>query len=255
MIHIGALPGAPRSRDPIDVLIESALLEARQYAAAGVDAIMIENMHDAPYLAERVGPEIVAGMTAIGRAVRETIRDRPLGIQILAGANMEALAVALATRAEFVRVENFAFAHVADEGLMPRAAAGPLLRYRRAIDGGAIAIWADIKKKHASHALTADISIAETAKAAAFCGADGLIITGASTGEPASPPDLVAVRGVSPLPLIVGSGVTVDNLATYWDAADGFIVGSYFKRDGHWMQPLETQRIERFMAHVRELRR
>ena len=43
--------------------------------------------------------------------------DLPLGIQVLAGANEAALAVAYSSGASFVRVEGFVFAHVADEGL------------------------------------------------------------------------------------------------------------------------------------------
>jgi predicted TIM-barrel enzyme len=66
-------------------------------------------------LRQRVGPEIVSGMAAVVNAVRAAV-DVPLGVQILAGANREALAVALAAGAAFIRAENFVFAHVADEG-------------------------------------------------------------------------------------------------------------------------------------------
>ena len=90
-------------------------------------------------------------------------------------------------------VREFVFAHVADEGLA-RAAAGPLLRYRRQIGADHIAVFADIKKKHASHAMTADVSIAEAARAAEFFGADGVIVTGAATGKPVEPAD-VRIRG------------------------------------------------------------
>src|SRR6185295_9518480 len=106
----------------------------------------------------------------------------PLGVQVLAGANREALAVALCCGAAFVRVEGYVFAHVADEGLID-ASAGELLRYRRAIGAEHIKVFADIKKKHASHALTADVSLAETGRAAEFFLADGVIVTGSATGE------------------------------------------------------------------------
>src|SRR6185295_17642379 len=108
----------------------------------------------------------------------------PLGVQVLAGANKEALAVAHAAGCQFIRAEGFVFAHVADEGLMPEADAGSLLRYRRAIGAEHIAVLADIKKKHSSHAITADVDLAETAKAAEFFGAEGVVVTGTATGEP-----------------------------------------------------------------------
>jgi hypothetical protein len=157
--------------------------EARRYQEAGFTAIAIENMHDRPYLNRTVGPEVVACMTTVGLAVRRAVA-LPLGVQILAGANREAIAVAHACQASFVRVEGFAFAHVADEGLI-QAGAGELLRYRRAIGAERVRVLADIKKKHGAHAITADVDIEETARAAEFFLADGVIVSGTATGRAA----------------------------------------------------------------------
>ncbi len=253
MIHVGALPGTPRHHDSLSRIIERAVSEARLCHAAGVDALILENMHDTPYLNGGVGPEIVAAMTAVGVALRSAT-PLPLGVQILAAANREALAVALASGAEFVRVENFVFAHVADEGLMPTAEAGPLLRYRKQIGADSVRVYADIKKKHSSHAVTADVSIAETAKAAEFCGADGLIVTGRATAEPADARELGEVGAATRLPLLIGSGLTAENLAAYWPSAAGFIVGSSIKQDGHWSNPIEPARLDRFMHVAAALR-
>ena len=110
-----------------------------------------------------------------------------------------------------------------------------------------------IKKKHAAHAVTADVSLAETAAAAAFAGADGVIVTGAATGLPTEPEDLKIVGESSDLPVLVGSGVTDANVHRY-AAADAVIVGSHFKAEGHWAQPVEAARVERFMDRVRALR-
>ena len=193
MIHVHALPGTPRADRPVREIIATAVAEARLLTEAGVDAILLENMHDAPYLRRRVGPEVVASMTAVAFAVR-AVTALPLGVQILAGANRAALAVALAADLQFIRAEGFVFAHVADEGLMAEADAGRLLRYRRAMGAERIAVVADIKKKHSAHAITADVDLAETARAAAFFGADGLIVTGTATGEPTKADDVAAVR-------------------------------------------------------------
>ncbi|MCG3125813.1 MAG: hypothetical protein CHACPFDD_00640 [Phycisphaerae bacterium] len=194
MIHVGALPGTPRAARSIADLARRAVADARLLAAAGFDAAIVENMHDLPYLNGAVGPEIVAAMTAVSQRVRDACPRLRLGVQILAAANREALAVALAAGADFVRVENFVFAHVADEGLMPQAHAGPLLRYRRAIAADHIQIVADLKKKHASHALTADLTIAAASAAAQFAGADAIVITGGATGQPADVDDVADAR-------------------------------------------------------------
>ncbi|MCB9856774.1 MAG: BtpA/SgcQ family protein [Phycisphaerales bacterium] len=246
MIHVGALPGTPRNRMCVAELSQQAVREAAILSDGGVDAIILENMHDVPYLNRNVGAEIVAGMTAVCLAVREST-ELPLGVQVLAGANREAIAVAHAAGLQFVRCEGFAFSHVADEGLMAEADAGPLLRYRRAIGAEQVAVIADIKKKHSAHAITADVSLAEMAKAAIFMGADGVVVTGTATGEPARPEDLRSVVDAIDQAVFIGSGVTPDNARDY-AAADGWIVGSYLKRDGHWENPPDAERVNQMRA-------
>lgn len=251
MVHVGALPATPNASDPVAVIADRAAEEASLLASLGYDAVIIENMHDAPYLLREVGPEITAAMTAVAAQVRRAI-DIPVGIQILAGANRAALAVAHATDLAFIRAEGFVFASVADEGLMPEADAGPLLRYRRAIGAGSVAILADIKKKHSSHAITADIDIAETARAAEFFGADGLIVTGVATGRETSPDDLRAVRDASSLPLLVGSGVTPDNAREMLSIAKAVIVGSYIKKSGDWRNTIDPDRARKLLDAARD---
>ncbi len=242
MVHVQALPGTPYHRLGVPAIVQHAVDEARLLAEAGFDAVMIENMHDRPYLRQAVGPEVVAVMAAVLDAIRAAVTV-PLGVQILAGANREAMAVALAGGAAFVRAENFVFAHVADEGLMPEADAGRLLRYRRELGAEHVRIFADVKKKHASHALTADVDIAETARAAAFFGADGVIVTGTATGRPVEPADVRQVSAAVELPVAVGSGVTPENLPDLWEFADVFVIGSFIKEDGVWSGPMDRDRL------------
>ncbi len=249
MIHVGALPGTPRSAESVGELAKRAQREAALLAGGGVDAIILENMHDVPYLKRQVGPEIVAGMTAVCAAVRDAVAA-PLGVQVLAGANREAIAVAHATGCQFVRCEGFVFSHVADEGLMPDADAGPLLRYRKMIGAEDIAIIADVKKKHSSHAMTADVDLAETAKAAAFFGADGIVVTGTATGSPTRPADVAEVAGAVDQAVFVGSGVTPEGVAALAQHADALIVGSYLKRDGWWENEVDPRRVAAMVEAV-----
>lgn len=247
MVHVLALPGTPRATERMGDVIRRAVDDARLLAKEGFDALLLENMHDVPYLNRTVGPEIVASMTAVACAVRDAV-DVPVGVQVLAGANHEALAVALAAGLTFMRAEGFVFASVADEGLMPLASAGPLLRHRRAIGAEHVAILADIKKKHAAHAITSDVTIAETAAAAEFVGADAVVMTGAATGEPTAVGDLDAARCGTSLPVVVGSGATAGSVATLLAHADAVIVGSDLKRDGRWSNELDAARVRAFAA-------
>lgn len=240
MIHVGALPGTPSASYSVETLIRQALDEARIYQEAGFTAVAIENMHDRPYLKGGVGPEITAAMTALAREIkRET--GLVLGIQVLAAANREALAVAHASGADFVRVEGFVYAHVADEGVI-ESSAGELLRYRRTIGAERVLVFADIKKKHSAHAITADVSLVETAKAAEFFLADGVVVTGPTTGEPASPHEVGDVVRSVEGPVLVGSGVTATNLKQF-PTAHGFIVGSSVKQGGVWCNSLDRDAV------------
>ena len=252
MIHVDPLPGAPRFGGNIPAIIDRAVAEARLYGEAGVDMIAIENMHDVPYLKRQVGPEIIAMMAVVGYEVKQA-SGLSCGMQILAGANHEALAVAQAAGLDFVRVEGFVFAHVADEGLMD-GCAGDLLRYRRQIGAEHVLVLTDIKKKHAAHALTADVDIVETARAAEFFLSDGVIVTGMATGVEANLDEVQQVKQAVKIPVLVGSGVTLDNVERYLAAADGLIVGSYFKQDGHWSRPVDAARVKAFMDRVGRLR-
>ena len=167
--------------------------------------------------------------------------EPPTFANFVAGANREALAAAHASGADFVRVEGFVYAHVADEGVI-ESCAGELLRYRRLIGADRVLVLADIKKKHSAHAITADVSIVETAKAAEMFLADGLIVSGPATGVAASPAEVRAVADGVRLPVLVGSGLSADNLSQFAHAT-GFIVGSSVKRDGHWDQPLDRANV------------
>lgn len=253
MVHVQAMPGTPRSSMTVSQIAGRAVEEAWLLAEAGFDAIILENMHDAPYLPREVGPEVVSAMTVVADAVREAVKV-PLGIQVLAGANTAALAVAHAVGAQFIRAEGFVFASVADEGLLARADAGPLLRYRRSIGAESVKILADIKKKHSAHAITSDVSLDETARAAEFFGADGVIVTGTATGRPTSVDDVRAVRFATRLALGVGSGATPDTLRELFQYADAVIVGSWYKQRGDWRNPPDPVRVRELVQAANRAR-
>lgn len=248
MIHVDALPATPKNSKNINEIVEKAILEAEIYKKAGVDALMIENMHDVPYLKEKVGPEIISAMTIIGYEVKKN-SNLPTGIQILAGANREALACANSAGLDFIRAEGFVFSHIADEGLI-NSCAGQLLRYRKSIDADNILVFTDIKKKHCSHSITNDVNIVETAKAAEFFLSDGVIITGVSTGTTADINEIKDVKRYVKIPVLVGSGVNNENVDQYLKFCNGLIVGSYFKENSYWENKIDSDKVKRFMEKV-----
>src|SRR2546422_10008688 len=128
MIHVGALPGTPAGALGLAEIEKQALREAKILRGAGVHGLMLENMHDTPYLRGAVGPEIVAAMAILARAVKEASK-LPCGIQILAGSNREAMAFAHSSGLDLIRFDGFRFRPVADEVILQSASAHPL-QYR-----------------------------------------------------------------------------------------------------------------------------
>ena len=250
VIHVGALPGTPRGSRSVAELVRQAKDEARVYREGGVDGVIIENMHDVPYLKGEVGPEIVAAMTAIGVEVKAEC-GLPVGIQILAGANIEAMAVAHAASLDFIRAEGYAYAHVADEGII-EASAAKLLRYRKMIGAERVQVWTDVKKKHSAHAITADVSLGQTAETVEFMGADCVIVTGSVTGEAPRVDDVKEAKSYCHLPVFLGSGISESNIEQFYNEADGFIIGTYFKVDSLWSNTVDPARVTQFINKLRK---
>lgn len=249
VVHIPPLPGAAGYAGSMDGILAPALFDALTYKECGIDALVVENMHDVPYHKGFVDPETTAAMAIVAKAIKyET--QLPLGLQLLAGANLEALGAAIAADLDFIRVEGFVYAHVGDEGIHESCAA-KLIRKRAQLQAERIKIFADVKKKHASHSITADVSLADTAKHAEFFRADGVIVSGMTTGHAPDPAEVSEVRSEVGCHVLVGSGVTIDNVHKFMPFADALIVGSSLKVDGKWQNKVDEERVERFMHTVK----
>jgi membrane complex biogenesis BtpA family protein len=250
VIHLRALPGAPEYRgDAMQTLVDFALAEAACYAAGGVDGLIVENHGDIPFAKpDRIGPETVASMAVIADAVRRA-SGLPIGVNVLANGALVALAVAKASGAAFVRVNQWSNAYVANEGLV-EGAAGEAMRYRAWLHARDVKIFADVHVKHGAHAITADRPIHELARDNEFFDADVAIVTGQRTGDAATTEELEAVASGTALPVVVGSGVTSENVGDILRIADGVIVASALKLDGVWWNPVDPDRLRHFMGCV-----
>ena len=254
MIHLLPLPGAPRfAGGALEPVLAAALADARALRDGGVDGLVVENHGDLPFAKpEEIGMETVAAMAAlVGPIAAEG--GLPVGINVLANGAIPALAVAKATGARFVRVNQWVNAYVANEGFVEGPAARAL-RYRAAIKGDEIKIFADVHVKHGAHAIVADRTVAEMTRDAVFFDADVLIATGQRTGDAAALAELAEIKRATDLGVLVGSGLRPDNVAEILAVADGAIVGSALKREGVWWNPVDPVRVAAFMAEVRAFR-
>ena len=251
VVHCPALPGSPGYRGgPVGTIYDRALRDAEAYVAGGVDGLIIENHGDIPFLKPAdLGPETAAHLAVItDRIGRAT--GVPLGINVLANAAIAAFAVAKAGGARFIRVNQWANAYVANEGIIEGDAARAL-RYRSNLRAEEIAVFADSHVKHGAHAIVADRSITELTRDLAFFSADAVIATGQRTGDSATMAEIGTIRTATHLPLLVGSGVTPENVGTILAQTNGVIVASSLKHDGVWWNAVDVERVRRFMAVAR----
>ncbi|MDR5800100.1 BtpA/SgcQ family protein [Caballeronia sp. LZ001] len=251
VIHCPAFPGAPRyDGRASEALYETALADARAYAAGGVDGLIVENHGDVPFAKpDDIGPETSAFMAvSADRIARET--GLPIGINVLANASVPALAIAAASNAAFVRVNQWANAYVANEGIIEGEAARAL-RYRARLRAEGIRVFADAHVKHGAHAIVADRALEELVRDVEFFDADAIIATGQRTGDVASLDYLRQIRAATRLPLLVGSGCTETNVAEILSVVDAVIVASSLKVGGVWWNPVDEDKVRRFVQAAR----
>ncbi len=251
MIHCPPFPGAPRYRGAArDEILSFCLRDAERLIAGGMHGLLVENHGDIPFSKpEDIGPETAAFMAVVADRISREF-DVPLGINVLANAPIPAFAVAAASGASFIRVNQWANAYVANEGFMEGRAA-EALRYRSKLRAEGIRVFADSHVKHGSHAIVADRSVTELTRDLAFFDADAVIATGQRTGDSAALDEIETVRDATHLPVLVGSGVSPDNVVAILERVDAAIVASSLKEGGVWWNPVEAARVTAFVAAAR----
>lgn len=254
MIHLKALPGAPHFQGgSLEPVLQAALFDANALKEGGIDGLIVENAWDLPFSKpEDIGVETVAAMSVlVDRMMAQT--HLPIGINVLANGWMQSLAVAKATGASFIRVNQWVNAYVANEGIIEGPSARAM-RYRSSIRGEDIKIFADVHVKHGAHAIVADRSVEEQTRDAVFFDADVLIATGQRTGDETPVDEVTTIQSATNLPVIVGSGLSASNAGSLMQQADGAIVGSSIKLEGLWWNPVDVERVRALMKVVNEVR-
>jgi membrane complex biogenesis BtpA family protein len=224
-LHLDALPGSARAgRGGFERVVDHALADAGTLVEAGVDAILIQNNGDAPTSLE-TQPETIAYMTRIGTEIRRAWTV-PLGINILPNGTSGALAVASAVGADFVRIKVYVGAVVGSSGVI-QGSAHEAQTFVRKVDAGSIAIAADVYDR--SNGQLGDLPLDEAAwQAARLGGAHALVLTALDLGEAIERSAIVRRRNLG-VPLYIGGGTNVANVAAMFRHFDGTIVGHSLK--------------------------
>lgn len=245
MIAVLPLPGSPLYDGDDQRVIDQALADVAVYKATDVDSLLFENDHDLPYIQPPLDEKGIALMTKIVKEARAEFNG-PIGVQMLEAANITSLEIAAEADLDYIRVEAFVFAHVGGSGII-NGSAGKILRRRRELGAEHVKVFADVKKKHGSHSLTIDLDIKDEIRQAEFFMADGVIVTSQFTGINPDKHDLVKAKEATGLPVLIGSGMTAENVPEYLPLADGFIVGSYFRKNGRFLEELIPERLDTFL--------
>ncbi|MDX1980624.1 MAG: BtpA/SgcQ family protein [Bryobacteraceae bacterium] len=251
MLHLPALPGSPASDSTLEQIRLGMLRDAGALMDGGVDGLMVENIGDAPFYPSRVPPHTVAFLAVLAHELKRAFA-RPLGVNVLRNDGISAVAVAEAAGADFIRVNVYTGARVADQGIL-EGEAHELQRYRKLL-GSRVQVWADVAVKHSAALGVRDLAD-EVEDTVLRARADAIVVSGSGTGKQ-TPIDVIckakAAAGIAPV--FIGSGASAETAAELLRFADGLIVGTWFKAGGILSEPVDSARVRRLMDAVNACR-
>jgi uncharacterized protein len=236
VIHLRPLPGSPRFDGDLQAIVDGAIHDALILSEAGFEGVILENFGDAPFLPGAVSPVTTAVMTSCALSVRTAAPTVSLGVNILRNDAEAALAVAIGSGADFIRINIHTGARLTDQGII-EGAAHRTLRLRRELGAERIRLLCDVEVKHS--APLAPRALGEEAEDLAARGlADAVLVTGPGTGRGVVLRDLEEVLAAVRIPVLVASGVTPDTLVEV-RRAHGVIVGSFLRASGRAGDPID----------------
>jgi len=231
-------------------VIEEACEDLEVLKKCGVDAALLENEHDRPYTI-KASKEVIASMSVVGYELKKIAGDYPLGSEFLINDPEASLATAKAAGHSFIRTDYFVDRMAREEygGEMEINPEG-LLEYRNKIDAQNIQMLTDIQVKYAT--MLEDKTLAESAKQAYDFQSAAAVVSGRITGVPPKIAEIMEAKAGAPdLPIIIGSGLALNNLEELYPHLDGAIVGSALMTETR----MDYEKIAPFMDKVRQLRK
>ena len=251
MCHLQALPGDPAydRAAGLPAVVDAARADLHALQNGGVDAVMFSNEFSLPYLT-KVETVTVAAMARIIAELRPEIRV-PFGVNVLWDP-AASLDLAMATGASFVR-EIFSGVYASDFGLWDTNC-GAVIRHQHAIGAENVRLFFNIVPEAAVYLANRDI--VSIARSTVFnAKPDALCISGLTAGVETSSDALRMVKEALPeTPIIANTGVKPGNVREQLSIADAAIIGTAFKRDGVFENPVDQARVAQLMDIVRALR-
>lgn len=250
-VHFMALPGSP-GHDPsigLKGIIKRAQNDAMILLDHGVDSLLFTNESDTPYIT-MLKPETIAAFSVAVSEITVSI-NVPFGVNVLLD-TVAGFSIAHATRAEFVR-GYFSGTYITDVGYMNTQGPQALLlraqlqaQHIMAIDNLVCAFGEPLVKR----------PIEDKAYGAKIhSGVDGFTISGSAAGHPPIPEQFIRVRErTGNFPIIVGTGVSTENIREFSEVADGAIVVTRLRDEDKTLNPVDPARVKKFMTAVKEIK-
>ena len=226
MIHLKSTPDKS--------CLERAILETEQYISNGVDAILVED-----YFGSRDDMEEFLGWLK---------KNRPnicFGVNYLQS-YVVSYQLALKYRAKFIQHDSVSGHLTVSEELEFEQTIMPFYSKRK------VFVIGGVRFKY--QPLRSERSLEDDLKAA-MTRCDAICVTGSRTGEPTSIEKIKEYRSfIGNFPLIVGAGLTPENVKESLVYADGGIVGSYFKAEHKDRGDVDPEHVKEFMSAVESVR-
>ncbi len=248
MVHTLPLPGTYQNTCGMAEIIERAVADAKTLERAGFEALIVENVNDGPFGGKGMSTQQIAAMAVITRKVREAV-SIDVGIDAC-GDSIAGVEIAnIVGDVSFVRIPAYVDVRVSMTGIdIPNG--GKAVLRRKEIGAEQVKIFADVQVKH-TYPLCHEISIEQSTAWAGANFADAIIVTGVTTGAETPLETIRRVKAVTKLPVVVGSGTKLQNVAEQYRCCDGAIIGSSLKENGDLLNPVDYQKAVELIAEIR----
>ncbi len=248
VVHMEPLPGSP-DFDDMDTVLTRALEDAKDLEKGGIDGLIIENFGDKPFK-RSIGKLPVSAFTRVVDEIKNSV-DLPTGVNVLRNDWKAALSISKVLELDFIRVNVYTGMDSTCEGLIEGKAA-EIQRFKTEHDVSCD-ILADIQVKHGKKIYPKDIEI-EALEATERGLADGVIVSGDRTGEAVRKEQLESVQDVIDRPVLIGSGLDLENISDLLPHSDGAIIGTYLKMNGSISNPVSRERVKKIMQEAEDIR-
>ncbi len=253
----------------VKALTDRAIKEVSIYLANGVKIIEIENVGTPYFLSGDIPLEELAIFHLILRTIRQKFPEAVLGINLLVGAELESLPMAISVGAFFVQSDSSVFSGLRPEGRLINKGGLAKLYYLRNFLNSLVGvsdphlriypqIWTDLHKKYTLFGNELKV-LSSWLNTVSFSKLEGIILTTSSNNGNIPINSLIKAReminsieqktlenfgkGIN-IPIITGSGFDEE---TYLKYADYVILGGLLKVNKYWENPVDDILVKKML--------